>query len=487
MWLWFLAAVAAFFIKGLCGFANTLVCTSILTFGVNNVSISPVELILGFPTNVILTYKNRSKLKVGTFLPLAIMVLIGSIPGALLLKNVDARLIKIVFGVIIALLGVELYLREINTISSKGSKLMLYVVGVSSGVLCGLFGVGALLAAYISRVTTSSDEFKANISAVFIVDNIFRIILYSVLGIFTFSSLKMAVILIPFALLGLFLGMKSADVLDDKVIKRVVIILLIMSGVIMVAQNIKPKVEDESYGVYIGANPEDMEDRQLPETIVIDAQYYSDSEIAELKDDGHIVYTYLNLGSIESFRDYYAEYESLTLDTYENWEDEKWVDVTDASWQEFLSVKADELIAKGVDGFFIDNTDVYYQYPTEKVFESVSSILKDLQSKDTYVLINGGDSFVREYLNRNGSLGDILDGVNQENVYTAIDWEDDSFTVNPEEEREYFLEYLNLVQADGEDVYALDYATDEDVVNASKSFAKKHGYTVYVSPTLELK
>ena len=33
MYLWIIAAVAAYFIKGLCGFANTLVFTSILSFG----------------------------------------------------------------------------------------------------------------------------------------------------------------------------------------------------------------------------------------------------------------------------------------------------------------------------------------------------------------------------------------------------------------------------------------------------------------------
>ena len=121
------------------------------------------------------------------------------------------------------------------------------------------------------------------------------------------------------------------------------------------------------------------------------------------------------------------------------------------------------------------------------MFESVSSILKNLQSKDAYVLINGGDSYVREYLNRYGTLTDILDGVNQENVYTAIDWDSDSFTVNPEEERAYFLEYLELVKADGKDAYALDYATDSKIINESKAFAKQHGYTVYVSKSLELK
>ena len=59
MILWIIAAICAFFIKGLCGFANTLVFTSILSFGVNNASISPVELLLGYPGNLLLAWKER--------------------------------------------------------------------------------------------------------------------------------------------------------------------------------------------------------------------------------------------------------------------------------------------------------------------------------------------------------------------------------------------------------------------------------------------
>lgn len=55
MYLWMLAAVVAYFIKGLCGFANTLVFTAILSFGSVNANISPIDLLLGYPANVILT------------------------------------------------------------------------------------------------------------------------------------------------------------------------------------------------------------------------------------------------------------------------------------------------------------------------------------------------------------------------------------------------------------------------------------------------
>ena len=87
MYLWMIVAIVAYFIKGLCGFANTLVFTTILSFGVTNVNISPIDLLLGYPANLLLTWENRKKLDVKVYLPLSLMVLAGSIPGAFLLKK----------------------------------------------------------------------------------------------------------------------------------------------------------------------------------------------------------------------------------------------------------------------------------------------------------------------------------------------------------------------------------------------------------------
>lgn len=238
MWLWIFATIVAFFIKGLCGFANTLVFTSILGFGVNNINISPVEIILGYPANFILTWKNRNGLNAKIWVPLAVIVLTGCIPGALLLKNVNAQYIKIVFGIAVICIGIEMFCRENGIIKSKGSKIVLMIIGIASGVLCGLFGVGALLAAYVGRTTDTTDEFKANISAVFIFENTFRIVLYSILGVITLSSLKQSVLMMPFVLIGLFLGMKSSQIMDDKVVKRIVIVLLIISGIVLIAKNV---------------------------------------------------------------------------------------------------------------------------------------------------------------------------------------------------------------------------------------------------------
>lgn len=237
-WLWILAAMAAYFIKGLCGFANTLVFTSILSFGVSNANISPIDLLLGYPTNLILTWKNRKSLDAKVYLPLAALVLAGSIPGAFLLKNVDAKAIKLVFGVVVVLLGAEMLSREYSKKRMRSSKIVLAIIGVTAGVLCGLFGVGALLAAYVSRVTEDGGSFKANISAVFIADNTFRIVLYSALGLLTFDTVKFVLTLIPFALAGLFAGMKCSSRMDKKLVRKITSVLLVLSGVSLILKNL---------------------------------------------------------------------------------------------------------------------------------------------------------------------------------------------------------------------------------------------------------
>lgn len=238
MLLWIIATLVAFFIKGLCGFANTLVFTSVLGFGEANVNISPVELVLGLPTNLILTWKNRKQLKASVWIPLALLVLGGSIPGAILLKNIDTQILKIIFGGAVVIIGIEMLLREYQSSKVKESKIVLGLIGIISGLLCGLFGIGALMAAYVGRVTDTTSEFKANISAVFIAENTVRIILYSMIGVITADTLKRSVILIPIMFIGLFLGMKSAQILDEKVIKKIVIVLLIISGIVLIINNI---------------------------------------------------------------------------------------------------------------------------------------------------------------------------------------------------------------------------------------------------------
>ena len=236
MIIWIIATLCAFFIKGLCGFANTLVFTSVLSFGTANISISPVELILGYPTNVIISWKERRSINPRICVPLSFMVIAGSLVGVIFLKNAGTTLIKMICGIVIVFTGIELFIHEISDKKKKGSGILFAIVGIASGILCGMYGIGALLGAYIGRVAEDTKAFKANICLVFIVENTFRIICYIIFGIITFDSLKKALMLMPFMMIGLGGGMLSAGFIDEKLAKKIVVVMLIISGTALFIQ-----------------------------------------------------------------------------------------------------------------------------------------------------------------------------------------------------------------------------------------------------------
>ena len=237
-WMMF-AAVCAYLIKGLCGFANTLIFSSILSFQFDNVNISPVELLLGYPSNVILAWRERKAVRLRVCLPLALLVLLGNLPGIFLLKNAGAEWVKLLFGLIIMSLGVEMLIRERTAVKGRQvSKGALAIIGILSGLLCGLYGIGALLAAYMSRVTENSSSFKGNLCVVFLIENTFRIVMYSVTGLLTAEVLQTAVMLVPAMVIGLFLGVQSSRRLREETVRKAVILLLILSGAALVWKQI---------------------------------------------------------------------------------------------------------------------------------------------------------------------------------------------------------------------------------------------------------
>lgn len=234
MFWWIFATLCAFFVKGLCGFANSLVFTTLLSFGNNNVSISPIELLLGYPSNLIISLRERKSIQWKMCIPLALLVIAGSIPGVFFLKNMDTSLIKKVFGIVIVFIGFEMFLREYQKKKAKESKALLLFIGVLSGILCGLYGVGAVLSAYINRVTDDSSSFKANICMVFVIENTFRIILYSIWRILTLDVIRRVLSLAPFMILGLSLGIFSGKFIKESIVQKLVILLLIISGVALI-------------------------------------------------------------------------------------------------------------------------------------------------------------------------------------------------------------------------------------------------------------
>ena len=268
-------------------------------------------------------------------------------------------------------------------------------------------------------------------------------------------------------------------------IKIICVLILILSTALLSACSASTSDSAEKYIVLIGEDPEITEKLSDIDLLVIDAEYFSQNDIARLRENGiHEIYSYINIGSIESFRSYDTDFEKYTLGAYENWPEEKWIDVSVPEWQACTASRVDALIQKGVDGFFVDNTDVYYNYPQESIYDGILTILDYINHTGRKIMINGGDCFVKKYLTTEKNV--LIDGVNQENVFTAYDFSKDVYTKNDQSTREYYTEYLDLAMSHGCTAYTLEYATDPTIRRQAAAYAGKHGYICCISDNIGL-
>jgi len=237
----FILAIAiflAFVVKGITGFANTLVFGSIMSFSTSTVNITPIDLLTSIPSNALIAFKERKNINPKVFIPLSLLVVLGTIPGAILLKNGNVALLKIAFGFAVILIGLETLIRESKARKIKPNKIVLALIGVASGVLSGLFGVGAFLVAYIGRTTDNQAQFRGNICAVFLVENTFRLILYSINGIINKDILLTGIKVMPVMLVGLGVGIFLSSKISDKLVKKIVILMLMLTGLSLAISNI---------------------------------------------------------------------------------------------------------------------------------------------------------------------------------------------------------------------------------------------------------
>ena len=264
--------------------------------------------------------------------------------------------------------------------------------------------------------------------------------------------------------------------------RRLCSLILVLCLLAVASCNNAP--EKNSYGVFLSVT-EDLSQLEDYETVVIDAQFYSAKEITEFKKAGHRVFSYINIGSLEDWRDYYDE--DLTLAPYENWDEERWIDVSRAEWQEIvIDELIPELLDKNIDGFFVDNCDVYYQFPTPEILDGLTVMMKAMVDSGKEVIINGGDTFLDAYCRKGGEWSDVITGINQESVFSKILWDEDKFGTADPEDHEYFTDYIERYAALGADIYLLEYTTNEELTADIKTYCNKNGFEYYISDSLEL-
>jgi hypothetical protein len=243
------------------------------------------------------------------------------------------------------------------------------------------------------------------------------------------------------------------------------------------------------YGVFVGLDPDRIEKLYDYDTVIIDASFYSKKEIKKLRQRDIKVYSYINIGSVETFRSYYKRFEPRTLGDYEGWPDERWMDVADAGWQKYIGTSyAKKLKDKGVDGYFVDNCDVYDVYQTDRIYKGLKKILNRLNKQQLPIIINGGDTFMKKILKAKSETALGIAGVNQENVFSAVEEGTEEFKKQSKPATKYYKEYLTACKKHNLQVFLTEYVkpSNKKLRTTIKKYCEKKGYNYYISSSLSL-
>ena len=243
--------------------------------------------------------------------------------------------------------------------------------------------------------------------------------------------------------------------------------------------------------VLLGASPENVlgrvEQDDVYQTLILDLQNFSKEQVSALHLAGvKKLYSSLDVGSLETYRSYFARFHKLARAPYENWEEEYWVDVSNISWQDFLVKElAIDLVQKGADGFFLDNTDVYAQEETPQTYEGLVRILEGLGDYHLPVIVNGGDLFVKKLIADHKE--NLLRAICQESVFSCIkDYKKNQFGRQDKEVRDDYLTYLQACKKANLAVLLIEYTRNSELEKEADSYCKKMGFRLFVSKSLAL-
>lgn len=243
---------------------------------------------------------------------------------------------------------------------------------------------------------------------------------------------------------------------------------------------------DKSYGIFLNSTHGEENRFFDCQMIIIDPQFYNEIELQSLKAQGHTIYAYLNIGSIEHFRDYYSDFSDMSLGSYAKHNDAQWVDITNPKWRHKICNLAKRMSKYDIDGFFIDNVNIYSQYNAEPVYNSILNILTTIHELGEPVIIGGGDKFVSRYIDLNPNQNaPVFDAVYQESLFTYVNYSKHLFAVTSSSTRAYYEKYLRKCKDFGLDVYMYEHTTSPETKDEIQRFANENNYKYCISESFE--
>ena len=229
-----LIIVIAYTVFGLTGFGSSITAMPLLVQLFPLKTAVPLMLLLDLCATTLMGIRNRGAADRKELLRLVPFMLVGMVLGVTLLVNAPERALLFVLGCfVLAYAGWSLlFVRGLSTIAT-GWSVPLATVG---GVFTALFGTGGpIYVIYLAGRLHDKTALRATIGTLILVGGLSRLALFTTAGLYSqLDLLLLAALLLPCALLGLFIGNRLHHRLPLQRVMQAVWLVLILGGVTLV-------------------------------------------------------------------------------------------------------------------------------------------------------------------------------------------------------------------------------------------------------------
>lgn len=227
-----LIVFAGYVAFGISGFGSTIIVVPILAQFLPLKFIVPLMVLLDLSALAMMRANKgmqaRDMKEIRSILP---FMLIGMALGAYLLKSVPERYLMLALGLFVAGYALNTLLRSKGVIGTI-APLWRAPIALLGGTASSLFGAGGpIYAIYISRRLHDPTVMRATMSAIIAISVVVRVVIFLLSGLLLNADLGLALLaLFGFMVGGMMLGMRLHSRMKPEHVRRVVHLLLIISG-----------------------------------------------------------------------------------------------------------------------------------------------------------------------------------------------------------------------------------------------------------------
>jgi hypothetical protein len=226
-----LIILLAAIVQGATSFGFSLLALPLLGLLFELKVVVPTLVLFSLVLNSIILVKLKMKPHLKEIGLLALFAVVCIPIGVQLLIVVSESTLKL--SVSILLIAISTIMISGVKLNIKNKKIAYIVTGILSGILNGAVSLsGPPVVVLLANDDKNKNEFRSNLTFLFVILNIVTIALYLKRGLFENPELVNMIYLLPVMVIGTFLGIHLGNKIDDAKFKKLVLVLLLIMGIV---------------------------------------------------------------------------------------------------------------------------------------------------------------------------------------------------------------------------------------------------------------